>query len=101
VTPVIGTVLVAVHQVGIVVSSAVESAVALQFRRSEISTNLFRCRPEVVDRVLVVWQNGTIWDKDVVDADTLAGVGQVERVIQSGRRFGVGEAVKVPVGLHS
>ena len=38
--PVIRAVLIAVDDVGIVVSSAVEAAVALEFRCGEVSTNL-------------------------------------------------------------
>jgi len=55
--------------------------------------------PEIVHGVLLVGQNGAVRDENAVGADALAGVGEMERVVE---REGCGivlEGVEVPVGL--
>jgi hypothetical protein len=99
VVPVIGAVLGAVYYPAGVITSAVESAVAERLWCGEIGTDLLRRRPEVVDRVLLVGQDSAIGDEDVVDANTLAGVWQMEGVVHGRGSIGIGEAVQVPVGL--
>jgi hypothetical protein len=99
VVPIVGTVLGAVHNPAGVIASAVESAVAERLWCSEVGTDLLWRRPEVVDRVLLVGQDSAIGDEDVVDANTLAGVWQMEGVVHGRGSIGIGEAVQVPVGL--
>ena len=70
--PVVGPVLGAVDQPGVVVAGAVEAAVAHDFGRGEVRAELLGGGPEVVDRVPVVGQDGAVRDEDVIDADALA-----------------------------
>ena len=99
--PVEGTVLVTVDRVTGVVTSAVVTAVAEELRRCQVSANLLGSRPEVIDGVLLVGQDGAIGNEDVVNTDTLARVGHVQSVVKSKRGVRVGEAVQVPVGVRS
>lgn len=61
-SPVVGTELISVDNVASVVTSAVCTAVASKLRRTEIGANLLWRRPEVVDRVLLVWRDSAVWD---------------------------------------
>lgn len=97
--PVVRTVLLTIDDVAVVVTSAVSTAIAEELRCSVIGTKLFGSRPEIIDRVLFVRKDDTVRDKDTVNADTLARVGQVEGVVESSGFVGVGKAVKIPVGL--
>ena len=98
-TPVVGAVLGAVDQPGVVVADAAEAAVVLDLGRRVVGAELLGCGPEVVDRVLLVGQDGAIRDENVVDTDALAGVGQVQGVVVGGGRVRVGEGIQVPVDL--
>lgn len=73
--PVVRAELGSVDQPGVVVTVAAEAAVVLDLGRGVVGAKLLGCGPEVVDRVPLVGQDGTIWDEDVVDADALARVG--------------------------
>lgn len=99
--PVEGAVLVAVDDVAVVVPGAVEAAVAVKLGRSVVGTNLLGRRPEVVDRVLLVRKDGTVWDEDVVNTNSLTRVRQVESVVQRKGCVRVREAVQVPVSLYT
>jgi len=93
--------LTAIHNVTGVVANAVGSTVAVQLWRCQISADLFGCGPEVVDRILRIGQNGAIRYENAIDADTLARVGQVERVIESCGVFRIGKPIEIPVCLSN
>ena len=97
--PVVGAVLGAVDEIAGVVAGAVGAAVAEEVGGGEVGADLLGRRPEVVDVVLLVGQDGAIGDEDTVGGDTLARVRQVKSVVVDGGIGGVGEAVKVPVSL--
>jgi hypothetical protein len=99
VAPVKSLGFVAVDEVAVVVTSAVGTAVAEKLGRSLVGTNLLGSRPEVVDRVLLVRKDCTGGDEDCVYIHTLAGVRDVEGVVEDGLIFRVAESIQVPVSL--
>lgn len=98
--PVVGPVLGAVDEVGSVVAGAVCAAVAVGFGLVEVAADLLRGGPEVVDGAGLVGEDGAVGDQDAVGADALAGVGEVQAVVEGGWGVGVLETVEVPVGVR-
>lgn len=61
----------AVDEPGVVVADAAETAVVLDLGGRVVCAELLGGRPEIVDRVLLVGEDGAVWDEDVVDTDAL------------------------------
>lgn len=75
-SPVIWSILIAVDQVASIVTSAVSTAVTKGLR--EVCANLFRSRPEVVNRILLVRKDSAIRYQDSVCSNSLARIGEME-----------------------
>lgn len=99
--PVEGTILVTVDGVAVVVAGAVVAAVTEEFGRSQVGANLLGSGPEVVDGVLLIWEDGAVRNEDVVNTDALTRVGHIQGVVQSQGSVGVLEAIQIPVGVRS
>lgn len=97
--PIIGTILVAIDKPAVVVACAVEPAVALELRCSEVGAELLGRGPEIIDGILLVWQDGAVRNENVVDTNALARVWQMERMVVNCRCVGVGKGIEIPVGL--
>lgn len=79
------------------VSRAVETAVAVGLGLAQVGAELLGRGPEVVDGAGLVGEDVAGGDEDVVHADALPAVGQVEGVVQRVVGLVVAEAVQVPV----
>ena len=97
--PIVRPVLGAVDQPSVIVADAAETAVVLDLGGRVVCAELLGARPEVIDGVLLVGKDGAVGDEDVVYADALARVGEVEGVVVGGGGVRVGEGVEVPVDL--
>lgn len=99
--PVVRAVLGAVDEPSVVITGAIEAAVVLHLGGRVVCAELLGGRPEVVHRVSLVGEDGTIGNKDVIDTNTLARIGQVKRVVVGSSSVGICETIQVPVGLYS
>lgn len=97
--PRVGGCCVAVDKIGGIVAGTVVATITKEIRVTEVSADLLGGAPEVIERLRLVGNNVTCGDENVVGADSLTGVGEVERVVQCSGCFVVGEAVEVPVCL--
>lgn len=96
--PVVGA-FFARGEVAVVVAGAVEAAISEEVGRAEVGADLLGGRPEVVDGAVLVGEDISCWDEDVVYSNTGATVWKPQGVVLCGGGFVVGEAVEVPVCL--
>lgn len=79
------------------ISGAVETAVVLQVFVVLLVSNHLSLAPEIIDGSLLVGNDITSGNKDVVDVHALATVGHVQGVVGNSVCLVVGEAIEVPV----
>ena len=101
IAPVVGAELLAVDDVAGVVAGAVGAAVTLDLWVAEALAHGFGRAPEIVDRALLVVDDRAGWDQNTIGTDALAGVWQVDGVVESERGVWVLEAIKIPVSLFA
>lgn len=83
------------------IASAVETAVVYELGVVQGGTNLLGLAPEIVSRALLVGEDVTGGDENVVDCNALATVGHVQGVVENSISLVVGPSVQVPVAMRA
>lgn len=74
-SPIIRSKLISVHNVASIVTGAVAAAVVHKLRSGKVCAKLLWGGPEVIDRVLLVWEDDTVRNQDAIRGDALTRVG--------------------------
>lgn len=98
--PIVGTLLCAVDKEAVVIAGAASAAVTLDLRVVETCANLLGGTPEVVDRTLLVREDGAVGDQHTINPNALARIRQRQGVVEGGCSVVVLEAVQIPVRLE-